>query len=194
MFAEKVFCISVSLYRLFKMTIPCALPRSSMTMRIPRRSDSSRISVMPSSRLFLTRAAIFSINPALLTWYGSSVTTICIRLPRFIGSISATARITIPPRPVVYAFLIPLRPMIVAPVGKSGPGISAITSSSVAFGWSMRWMIPSQSSDGLCGGMLVAMPTAMPAAPLTSKFGSRAGSTTGSCSEPSKLSAKSTVS
>ena len=42
--------------------------------------------------------------------------------------------------------------------------------------------------------MLVAIPTAMPAEPFSSSCGIRAGSTVGSCWEPSKLSAKSTVS
>ena len=50
---------------------------------------------MPSSLLLLTRPAIFSINVALLTWYGSSVTTICIRPNRFMGSMVAVPRTTI---------------------------------------------------------------------------------------------------
>src|SRR2546428_80042 len=49
---------------------------------MPWRSDSSRMSEMPSSRLSRTRSAIRSISVALLTWYGSSVTTIASRLPR----------------------------------------------------------------------------------------------------------------
>ena len=51
-------------------------------MRIPSRSDSSRRSAMPSIRLSLTSSAIFSSRLALLTWYGSSVTTIAVRSPR----------------------------------------------------------------------------------------------------------------
>ena len=54
--------------------------------------------------------------------------------------------------------------------------------------------VPSISSVRLWGGMLVAMPTAMPVEPLSSSCGIRAGITVGSCWEPSKLSAKSTVS
>jgi hypothetical protein len=42
-----------------------------------------------------------------------------------------------------------------------------------------------QTSDRLCGGMLVAMPTAIPVAPFTSRLGMRAGSTTGSLFVPS---------
>ena len=42
--------------------------------------------------------------------------------------------------------------------------------------------------------MLVAIPTAMPAEPFNRSWGMRAGITVGSCWEPSKLSAKSTVS
>ena len=52
----------------------------------------------------------------------------------------------------------------------------------------------SHVSPRLCGGIDVAIPTAMPCAPLRRRKGSLAGSTVGSRSEPSKLSAKSTVS
>ena len=47
-------------------------------------------SVIPSIFLSLTSSAIFSISFALLTMYGSSVTTILF-LPLFIGSILVTA-------------------------------------------------------------------------------------------------------
>ena len=57
------------------------------------------------------------------------------------------------------------------PVGKSGPGTIAISCSSVISGVSIRARVASMISDGLCGGMLVAMPTAMPPAPLISRFG-----------------------
>ena len=53
-----------------------ALRASSITMRIPWRSDSSRRSEMPSMRLLRTMSAMRSMSVALLTWYGSSVTTI----------------------------------------------------------------------------------------------------------------------
>ena len=44
-------------------------------MRMPSRSLSSRMSVMPSSRLSCTSSAIFATSMALLTMYGISVTT-----------------------------------------------------------------------------------------------------------------------
>ena len=83
--------------------------------------------------------------------------------------------------------------MMMPPVGKSGPWMCRITSSTVASGWSIMWVMASHSSRRLCGGIDVAMPTAMPDAPLASRNGSRAGSTLGSFSESSKLGAKSTV-
>ena len=54
-----------------------------------------------------------------------------------ISSIVALARIITEPLPVVYAFTMPERPKIVAPVGKSGPGIISISSSLVMFGFSI---------------------------------------------------------
>ena len=77
----------------------------------------------------------------------------------------------------------PRRPTIRPPVGKSGPGISRISSRSfcsrVKVGLpagaisvcSITQTTPSITSRMLCGGMLVAMPTAMPVEPLTSRFG-----------------------
>ncbi len=73
---------------------------SSMTSRIPSRSDSSRTAEMPSSRLSTTRSAIDLARVALLTWYGSSVTTIAALPLDSFSSIWARARITILPRPV----------------------------------------------------------------------------------------------
>ena len=90
------------------------------------------------------------------------------------------ARITTEPRPVWKAERRPARPMIKAPVGKSGPGTSSINSSMVISGLSMQAQQASITSPRLCGGMLVAMPTAMPPAPLTSRLGKRAGKTVGS--------------
>ena len=80
--------------------------------------------------------------------------------------------------------MMPWRPMISAPVGKSGPFTNCMRSSGVASGLSMRWTVASMTSPRLWGGMLVAMPTAMPWLPLTSRFGKRAGSTTGSLNSP----------
>ncbi len=114
--------------------------------------------------------------------------------PLAICSMRALPRTLMRPRPVVYASLMPSRPKICAPVGKSGPLMMRISSSVVASGLSISLMRPSTTSVKLWGGMLVAIPTAMPAAPFTSKFGMRAGKTTGCCSDSSKLGMKSTVS
>ena len=81
--------------------------------------------------------------------------------------------------------MMPARPMMKPPVGKSGPCTKRIRSSGVASGWSIRWTVASMTSPRLWGGMLVAMPTAMPWLPLTSRFGKRAGRTTGSSLDPS---------
>ena len=80
--------------------------------------------------------------------------------------------------------MIPWRPMMSPPVGKSGPFTNVIRSCGVASGWSRRWTVASITSRRLCGGMFVAMPTAMPWLPLTSRLGKREGSTTGSISSP----------
>ena len=80
----------------------------------------------------------------------------------------------------------PRLPTIMPPVGKSGPGISRISSLSFCsreYGgaesdisvFSMIQITPSITSPRLCGGMFVAMPTAMPVEPLTSRFGYVAG-------------------
>ena len=78
------------------------------------------------------------------------------------------------------------------PVGKSGPGMCAMSAAAAAprsivasAGSSMKATTASTTSRRLCGGMFVAMPTAIPEEPLTSRFGKRAGSTTGSCLRPS---------
>ena len=81
--------------------------------------------------------------------------------------------------------MIPARPMMKPPVGKSGPFTNCIRSSGVAVGCSSRWTVASMTSPRLWGGMLVAMPTAMPWLPLTSRFGNRAGRTLGSSLVPS---------
>jgi DNA gyrase subunit A len=70
-------------------------------------------------------------------------------------------------------------------VGKSGAGISSISSSTVASGLCSRCRQPSTISFRLCGGILVAIPTAIPDEPLINRFGMRAGRTEGSLSLPS---------
>ena len=79
----------------------------------------------------------------------------------------------------------PAVPMISPPVGKSGPGMTFMSSSVVTSGLSSIKQVASMASPKLWGGMFVAMPTAMPAEPLTSKFGKRAGRTVGSVSDSS---------
>ncbi len=81
--------------------------------------------------------------------------------------------------------MIPARPRMLAPVGKSGPLTNCIRSSGVDSGWSIRCTVASMTSPRLCGGMFVAMPTAMPWLPFTSRFGKRAGRTRGSSLDPS---------
>ena len=78
---ENVLSKSVCLYKLFKSTSETVPLLRSITTLSPSLSDSSRISEMPSIFLSLTSSAIFSINLALLTWYGSSETTIDSRSP-----------------------------------------------------------------------------------------------------------------
>jgi len=71
--------------------------------------------------------------------------------------------------------------MIVAPVGKSGPFIICIRSSSVTLSSSIIFIIPSITSFKLCGGIFVAIPTAIPDDPFTNNSGILAGNTVGSC-------------
>jgi hypothetical protein len=83
----------------FSVTWATASRFSSITMRMPVRSDSSRTSEMPSTFFSPTSSAIRSMSLALFTWYGSSVTTICSK--SFLrSSTSATARTLMMPRPV----------------------------------------------------------------------------------------------
>ena len=109
-------------------------------------------------------------------------------------SMAALARIRKVPRPALYAWAMPSRPLMYPPVGKSGPGTIFINSLSVASGFSTSRTAASITSRRLCGGMLVAMPTAMPVAPFTSRLGMRVGRTVGSAVLSSKLGVKSTVS
>ena len=93
---------------------------------------------------------------------------------------------TTEPRPVSKALLIPDRPRIYAPVGKSGPNmVVSINSLMVTSGLSITSITESITSERLCGGMFVAIPTAIPVPPLAKMFGKRAGITTGSRSSPS---------
>ena len=100
MITPNVLCIVECLYSWLSTTRGMASRFSSITTRMPSRSDSSRRSEIPSSFLSRTSSAICSTSRALLTWYGSSVTTICDLLPFSFSSMAARARMTILPRPV----------------------------------------------------------------------------------------------
>ena len=76
--------------------------------------------------------------------------------------------------------IIPARPIMIPPVGKSGPGTISSSSANVISGSRSRRISPLQISARLCGGMSVAIPTAMPIEPLTKRLGNFAGSTKGS--------------
>ena len=99
------------------------------------------------------------------------------------------------PRPVRYASAMPSSTMM-PPEGRSGPGSTSISSSTVGLGRRLvsTSLIASRTSARLWPGMLVAMPTAMPEVPLTSRFGRRAGRYMGSTRSPSKVERISTVS
>ena len=147
---------------------------------------------MPSILFSRTKAAIFSINFALFTWYGNEFTIILCLLP-LISSISASALNVIFPLPVVYASFIPSLPKIIPSVGKSGPLIIDINSSSDTSSSSIILIIPLITSVRLCGGIFVAIPTAIPEEPFTSNAGIFAGNTVGSCKRSSKFGIKFTV-
>ncbi len=109
---------------------------SSMTSFVLPFADSLRRPRTPSISWLFTRSAILRSMPSTDVWYGISVTT--MRSPFLPSSISATARMRIEPRPVRYASIVPDRPRMSAPVGKSGPFTNSMRSSGVASGWSMR--------------------------------------------------------
>ena len=73
-------------------------------------------------------------------------------------------------------------PIIIPPVGKSGPGINFISCDIVMSLFLMKPIVPSIISPKLCGGILVAIPTAIPPAPFTRRFGNWEGKTVGSLS------------
>ena len=73
----------------------------------------------------------------------------------------------------------PALPLIIAPVGKSGPGIICINSSISISLFSIKAKHPSIISLRLCGGIFVAIPTAIPDEPLTSRLGTFVGSVCG---------------
>ena len=76
-------------------------------------------------------------------------------------------------------------PLIIPPVGKSGPGISFISSSNEISGLLIKARQAEMDSSRLCGAIFVAIPTAIPEEPFISKFGIRVGRTSGIVSWPS---------
>ena len=77
--------------------------------------------------------------------------------------------------------------MMMPPLGKSGPGSTAKSSSTVGLGrrFFMTISMAAATSAKLWVGMLVAIPTAMPVVPLTSNPGIRPGKLMGSKDSPS---------
>jgi len=159
---------------------------------MPSRDDSSRSSPMPSILFSFESSAIFIISWALLTANGISSITIATWSLK--SSKCVFARTITLPRPVRCAFNAPARPIIMPPVGKSGPGIIRNNSSPVIPGLSSIATRPVMTSRKLYVGMFVAMPTAMPDPPFIRRFGNFAGRTRGSCNPPSKFGIQSTVS
>ena len=98
-------------------------------------------------------------------------------------SISVKPLITIEPLPFSYELFIPALPIIIPPVGKSGPKTHSLILLSSTFGSFNNKIVASIISVRLCGGMLVAIPTAIPPAPFTNKLGYFAGRTSGSFKE-----------
>ena len=117
-----------------------------------------------------------------------------LSLPFLFDSMWAFARIFIFPRPVSYACFKPSIPKISPAVGKSGPFICFIRSSTETFSSSIIATRPSIISTRLWGGILVAIPTAIPSEPLTRSVGTVVGKTAGSFRVSSKFGSHSTVS
>ena len=99
MMAPNVTCSGVWTKSWLSTTLGFASFLSSITMRMPSRSDSSRRSLMPVIRPWRTRSAIFSSRFALLTWNGISVATRLMR-PARPSSTCTRARTLMRPRPV----------------------------------------------------------------------------------------------
>ena len=85
------------------------------------------------------------------------------------------------PWPLAYASASPSGSTRMPPVGKSGPGMTPIRSSSEASGFSASMIAAAQASARLCGGTSQAIDQPMPREPLTSRFGNVTGRTHGSC-------------
>ena len=100
MFMPKVSWSCVCLYRLLSTTSGSSPRLSSITTRMPDLSDSSWMCEMPSIFFSCTSSAMRSSSTFLLTWYGSSSTTIAWRAPLSMSSTCVRARMTTRPRPV----------------------------------------------------------------------------------------------
>ena len=98
-FTGKEVCNCVCLNRWFSTTWAFPSRFTSITKRIPRRSDSSRMSEISVIFLSRTKPTIVSINEVLFTWYGISVTIMASR-PPLRSSISVRACTFTLPRPV----------------------------------------------------------------------------------------------
>ena len=107
------------LYSLFNTMFGIASRLRSKTIRSPCLPLSSLTSLIPSITLSFTKSTAFIMICDGLTWYGTSVITICSR-PVLVTSNSALPRITIRPLPVSNADFTPSVPYIIPPVGKSG--------------------------------------------------------------------------
>src|SRR2546430_757142 len=133
-------------------------------MRMPSRSDSSRrpSPAMPSSFRSRTSSAICPMRRALFTWYGISVTMMDERPVFSSVSTVARARTVRMPRPSRYASRIGPCPQMKPAVGKSGPGMYRISSSTVSSGCSISATSASHTSPRLWGGILGANTHAYP--------------------------------
>ena len=93
------------------------------------------------------------------------------------------------PWPFSKASVIPSTPLIIPPVGKSGPLTISLSSENDAFGFLINLIVAFKISVKLWGGISVANPAAIPFEPLINKLGIRDGKTIGSYSLSSKLGA-----
>ena len=166
----------------------CLLTVSGSTLRLksiatltPSLFDSSLMSLIPSIFFSLINSAILSLRFDLLIWYGIEE-IINLSFPFFKFSTLISPLILKEPLPFLYPCLIISFPIIIPPVGKSGPGICFINSDNFISLLLIKANVPSITSPKLCGGILVAIPTAIPPAPLTSKLGNFEGNTSGSIS------------
>ena len=99
LFTLKLVCRAEYLNSWFSTTVAMASRFTSYTMRMPLRSLSSRMSLIPSTFLSFTRSAHFFTRSALFTMKGIS-STMMVSRPRSSSSMRALPRSTTRPRPV----------------------------------------------------------------------------------------------